>query len=323
MSIKKQKKEMGLRGLNRFLRTNCQSNIRQIPLCELKGKTVVVDASIYMYRFQGDRQLIESMYQMIGILFHNGITPIFVFDGKPPPEKRELLEKRKHDKIVAEKKFKEIKRRIASATHDDSDVADLEAEADQLRRQFVRIRASDISDVKNLLHIMGISYYDSDGESDGICAKLVCKKHAFACLSEDMDMFIYGCPRVLRYLSLLKSSVVMYDLRGIINSLRIPFKDFQSICVLAGTDYNILSNDNLYLNRALKIYASYNKNRNDESYIEWASKNNYIKDTESFMKVLSMFDTTKVVIDRRCMTTSVYDKEKLRELLSDYGFVFP
>ena len=170
---------------------------------------------------------------------------------------------------------------------------------------------------------MGISYYESDGESDGICAKLVRKRHAFACLSEDMDMFIYGCPRVLRYLSLLKSSVVMYDLKGIMNSLRLPFEDFQSICVLAGTDYNLLSEDSLDLNRALKLYARYSKNRNDESYIAWVSKNNYIKDTESFIKVIGMFDTTRVVIDRGCMTSSVYDKEELRELLSEYGFVFP
>lgn len=321
MSIKKQK--MGLRGLNRFLRTNCQNNIRQISLWELKDKTVVVDASIYMYRFQSDGGLIEGMYQMVGLLLHNEITPIFVFDGRPPPEKRDLLEKRKQDKIVAEKKFKEIKRRIASNSHDDDEIAELEAEADQLRRQFVRITASNIFDVKNLLRIMGISYYESDGESDGICAKLVRKRLAFACLSEDMDMFIYGCPRVLRYLSLLKSSVVIYDLKGIINCLRLPFNDFQSICVLAGTDYNLLSEDSLNLNRALKLYSRYSKNRNNESYIEWVSKNNYIKDTDSFMKVLCMFDTTRVVIDKGCMTSSIYDKKELCELLSEYGFVFP
>ena len=314
---------MGLRGLNRFLRTNCQNNIRQISLWELKGKTVVVDASIYMYRFQGDGGLIEGMYQMVGLLRHNGITPLFVFDGKPPPEKRELLEKRKQDKLVAEKKFKEIKRQIANTKNDDDEVADLEAEADQLRRQFVRITGKDISDVKYLLRVMGISYYESDGESDGICAKLVQKRDAFACLSEDMDMFIYGCPRVLRYLSLLKSSVVMYDLRGIMNSLRLPFKDFQDICVLAGTDYNLLSEDSLDLNRALKLYAKYSKNRNAEDYILWASKNNYIKDKETFMKVVGMFDTNKVVINKSCMTSSTYDKDELRELLSEYGFVFP
>ena len=313
---------MGLRGLNRFLRANCQKNIRQISLWELKGKTIVVDASIYMYRFQGDGGLIEGMYQMVGLLCHNNIIPIFVFDGKPPPEKKELLEKRKQDKLEAEKKFKEIKRQIATS-HDDDDVADLEAEADQLRRQFVRITSGDIADVKNLLQIMGISYYESDGESDGICAKMVQKKTAFACLSEDMDMFIYGCPRVLRYLSLLKSSVVMYDLRGIMTSLCLPFEEFRDICVLAGTDYNLLSDDSLDLNRALKLYAKYSKNRSNESYIEWVIRNNYIKDIDSFINVTQMFDTQKVVIEKECMTSTIYDKDALRDLLSEYGFVFP
>ena len=313
---------MGLRGLNRFLRANCQRNIRQISLWELKGKTIVIDASIYMYRFQGDGGLIEGMYQMIALLRHNNITPIFVFDGKPPPEKRDILEKRKQDKIEAEKKFKEIKRQIATSC-DEDDVADLEAEADQLRRQFVRITSGDIADVKKLLEIMGISYYESEGESDGICARMVQKKIAFACLSEDMDMFVYGCPRVLRYLSLLKSSVVLYDLRGIISTLKLQFNEFRDICVLAGTDYNLLSDDSMDLNRALKLYARYSKNRKSESYIEWIVKNQYINDPDSFARVTKMFDTQEVIINKGCMTSSVYDKQQLRSLLSNYGFVFP
>ena len=313
---------MGLRGLNRFLRANCQRNIRQISLWELKGKTIVIDASIYMYRFQGDGGLIEGMYQMIALLRHNNITPIFVFDGKPPPEKRDILEKRKQDKIEAEKKFKEIKRQIATSC-DEDDVADLEAEADQLRRQFVRITSGDIADVKKLLEIMGISYYESEGESDGICARMVQKKIAFACLSEDMDMFVYGCPRVLRYLSLLKSSVVLYDLRGIISTLKLQFNEFRDICVLAGTDYNLLSDDSMDLNRALKLYARYSKNRKSESYIEWIVKNQYINDPDSFARVTKMFDTQEVIINKGCMTSSAYDKQQLRSLLSNYGFVFP
>ena len=313
---------MGLRGLNRFLRANCQRNIRQISLWELKGKTIVIDASIYMYRFQGDGGLIEGMYQMIALLRHNNITPIFVFDGKPPPEKRDILEKRKQDKIEAEKKFKEIKRQIATSC-DEDDVADLEAEADQLRRQFVRITSGDIADVKKLLEIMGISYYESEGESDGICARMVQKKIAFACLSEDMDMFVYGGPRVVRYLSLLKSSVVVYDLRGIISTLKLQFNEFRDICVLAGTDYNLLSDDSMDLNRALKLYARYSKNRKSESYIEWIVKNQYINYPDSFARVTKMFDTQEVIINKGCMTSSVYDKQQLRSLLSNYGFVFP
>ena len=39
----------------------------------------------------------------------NKITPLFVFDGKPPPEKRELIKERSELKRTAEAKYNEIK----------------------------------------------------------------------------------------------------------------------------------------------------------------------------------------------------------------------
>ena len=36
------------------------------------------------------------------------------------------------------------------------------------------------------------------GEADELCAKLVIKRYAYACLSEDMDLFVYGCNKIMR-----------------------------------------------------------------------------------------------------------------------------
>ena len=105
----------------------------------------------------------------------------------------------------------------------------MEAEIDNLRKQFVRLTQEDIDSVKHLLQLMGVSYYESEGESDYVCAKMVKKKIAFACMSEDMDMFVYGCPKVLRYLSLLKSTVVIYDLKGILKTLKLSHNNFKQI----------------------------------------------------------------------------------------------
>ena len=41
---------MGIKYLNYYLQKNCESAITQINLSELTGKTIVVDASIYLYR---------------------------------------------------------------------------------------------------------------------------------------------------------------------------------------------------------------------------------------------------------------------------------
>ena len=162
---------MGIKNLNRFLRVNCPQNIRQISLWDLRGKTIVVDASIYMYRFQTDNSLIEGIYQMVALLEHCDIKPIFVFDGPPPPEKAATLKKRKLQKQAAEREYKRVNNILYNSSPDD-DTSDLEAEIDNLRKQFVRLTQDDINNVKQLLEYMGVSYYESEGESDCVCAKM-------------------------------------------------------------------------------------------------------------------------------------------------------
>ena len=92
---------MGIKHLNQFVRQECPDAIRHITFADLAGKIVVVDASIYMYRFLADQALLENMYTMVSLLQMHGIVPVFVFDGKPPDEKRTLLNKRKYLKRAA------------------------------------------------------------------------------------------------------------------------------------------------------------------------------------------------------------------------------
>ena len=70
---------------------------------------------------------------------------------------------------------------------------------------FTSINKGEIEEVKKLIKLFGLSYVTADGEADEICAKMVISNQAYACLSEDTDLFVYGCPRVLRYISLRKS----------------------------------------------------------------------------------------------------------------------
>lgn len=311
---------MGIQGLNRFLRTNCQNVIKQTCLWELKGKTIAVDASIYMYRFQGEGGLVDGIYQMVSLMQHNNITPMFVFDGKPPAEKQDILQKRREEKAEAEARYNNVQEMLRDC--DEDDIADLESEADNLRKQFVRLTQEDIDTVKHLLELMGVQYYECDGESDSVCCKMVQKKIAYACLSEDMDMFVYGCPRVLRYLSLLKSNVVLYDLAGILNQLNISFADFQDICILSGTDYNSAADSNIELHKALKLYAKYRKRGTSEGYHKWIISQQYIKDVETYNITKQMFDLSDLKLDRNSLTEPDYDENGMRDFLLDYGFVF-
>ena len=73
------------------MRDNCDQSIWQINISELSGKKIAIDISIYLYKYESNNALLESIYLMLAIFRENNIIPIFVFDGKPPPEKKESI----------------------------------------------------------------------------------------------------------------------------------------------------------------------------------------------------------------------------------------
>jgi len=78
---------MGIQYLNSFLKRNTnEHSIKKLKLNDLYGKTIVIDTSIYLYRFLAEEALLDNMYTMLSLFKYYNIAPIFVFDGKAPPE---------------------------------------------------------------------------------------------------------------------------------------------------------------------------------------------------------------------------------------------
>lgn len=221
--------------LNRFLREKTPDSLQLKPLSAYKNKRIVVDASIYMYRYIGDNALIENYYLLCSLFRHNKISALFVFDGVPPEEKNNEIKERSEVKKKAKAEIKTINEQLKNATPEEK--KELETTKQQLAKQCIHLKQWHLSDVKQIIRATGHQYIEAPSESDHLCAKLVRDGLADACLSEDMDMFVHGCPRVLRYMSLTKETVVEYDLNGILSTLGLSFVDFQELCILSGTDY--------------------------------------------------------------------------------------
>ena len=268
---------MGIKNLNRFIREHCTTeSIKCVPVSHLSGKKIAVDISIYIYKFVGDDCLIENMYLMLSIFKHYNVIPIFVFDGKPPTEKKELLIKRKNDKKYAESEYNKLKENLNSGDIDDDEKQEMITTMDLLKKQFVYIQKDQINMIKEMISSYGMTYYEASGEADELCALLVLKKIVWACLSEDMDMFVYGCPKVLRYFSLLNHTLVLYDTKKIVEDLNLTQKEFREICVLSGTDYNIqskLDTENMNLHKVLKLYKKYYKTDKKNGFYHWLQEN--------------------------------------------------
>jgi hypothetical protein len=194
-----------------------------------------------MYRFAGENALLENMYLMASLFRHYDIHAVFVFDGVPPPQKTELIESRRQKKDQAKQQYDivadQLKQRKRTEYYN-PEIAELEETMTQLRKKFARLRDCDIANVKELLVSFGFAIIDAEGEADVLCAKLAIKKRVYACLSDDTDMFVYGCPIVLRHISLLNNSVVSYNMTEILKELGLNQPEFKMLCVANGTDYD-------------------------------------------------------------------------------------
>ena len=112
---------MGIKHLNRFFKENAHESTKFITLSELSGKKIAVDISIYIYKYATDGTLVENIYLMLALFRHYNVIPIFVFDGKPPIEKKELLAKRRKDKKEAEDEYNRLKYELTNNATIDQD----------------------------------------------------------------------------------------------------------------------------------------------------------------------------------------------------------
>jgi len=284
---------MGIKNLNRFLSDNCtKKSIRKQHLSAFKGKTIAIDTSIYMYKYQTANLLLENMKLLITTLLKYEIKPLFIFDGAPPPEKKELIYQRAQSKKEAEIKYNNLQQH--SVNLDDKEVLD---ELADLKKQFVRIHDTDITNVKLLIKSLNVEYLEAPEEADQLCAHLIKTKKAWACLSDDMDMFVYGCTFVLRNLNLIQHTVIYYDMQMILTELNLSMTLFREIMVLSGTDYNIHSNTSLEETiQWLYKYKRFCKQPNipKKTFYEWLMLNtNYIENYDKLKCIVRMFELSK------------------------------
>ena len=343
---------MGIKNLNQFLLKNCdKASIQKISFEYLKDKIVVVDISIYLYKFMSYGCFMENLYTFLSIFKYYLIIPIFIFDGKPPPEKWALLKKRRWEKKDAELRYLELQ---TAVMNQDLLLTDIEDEMEELRKKMVRIKPEDIRKAKELMDAFGLLYYDAPNEADQLCAYFVNKEIAWACMSDDMDMFLYGCTRVLRNLSLMNHQIILYDTPKILNDLGLSANEFLEIAILCGTDYN----DGYHsLIKTIELHKQYKRDNNSDSdlttasdtssimtvysqkeetekakdnFYNWFIKTSHLIETTNFTKICDIFDISKqtMCLEEFVERFKIEVLEKvpnianIKDIMGNYGFIF-
>ena len=233
---------MGIKGLTTLIKTCAPSAIQTQNLHHLTGKKVAIDASLFMYKMLINMRNANQSYltskngkvvsHITGIFYKTAnylalnITPIYVFDGKPPSNKGDTI-KARQERVATSKLAMEQ--------------ATSEEDKNNLEKQTIRLTKEHVDDIKQLLELMGVSYVQAHGEAEAYASEMCRKGMVDYVVTEDMDTLAFGCPRMIRTCldkSIKRKDIIsIIDLDVVLQGFELTYDEFVDLCILCGCDY--------------------------------------------------------------------------------------
>ena len=198
-------------------------------VAQLHGRVVAVDADNLVWSFvtamaataelptgpdgRSNAHLI-GLVNRLGLYAKWGARSVWVFDGVQPDLKEATLIARA-ERIEA-----------ARAAGDNYQAS-------------VAVGEDDLQECRALLSALGLPWVDSPGEADAQCAHLVQAGHAWAAVTQDWDIALFGAPRALRNLTLsAKRTPEILELATALGAAGLSREQLVDAAILIGTDYN-------------------------------------------------------------------------------------
>lgn len=195
---------------------------------QLRGRVVAVDADNLVWSFATamgatgefprapDGRPITHLYGLVGRLrlyAQWGVRSVWVFDGVQPHLKAGTLQGRA-DRIEAARAAGDVQAGI-------------------------EVTAEDLAECRVLLDALGVPNLVAPGESDAQCAHFAQTGEAWAAVTQDWDIALFGAPRALRNLTGSKTRTPeLLDLAASLAGAGLTREELVDAAILIGTDYN-------------------------------------------------------------------------------------
>lgn len=271
---------------NRYRRKN-QHSIREISLYDLKGKRLAIDLQLYLYRaLIQEKNPVEEIFKQILHLERYKITPIYVFDGKPPKEKMEEIYKRviRRNRSIEVIKYLE---NVYLSKVEDNNREQVIKKITELKRNSITIDLETKQNVRYLCDVMGVEYRDEKNmEADKVIGMMYRDGEIDGVISEDNDMLVYGCNYLYRFYKSNSSHIIEYNLEGIKANLGLNDEQFLDLCILCGCDYykNIKFKTDGVKNSVVAYYLIQKYGNVDE-----VSKKGYLPDDLDYKRIRNIY----------------------------------
>lgn len=292
---------MGIKDLKQAIAKYCPENKKQIKYSELSGKTITVDTSIYLYKFKyGDNNFLYRFLKQIEWFYKNDIKLIYVFDGKPPQEKNNIISERRNIKKQKYERKEQIESKIIQIDDElkknepdklkiySDQKKILKGELKKINNSIINITDKDIQLLKDLFDICNIQYICANTEAELICSHLTISHGVFGCLTDDTDVLPNKCINFLTDYNFKSNFLTVYSYDDVVSGLKMTDDEFIDFCILCGCDYSPKIRNLGYVT-AYKFITKY---KSIESILENTTEKYNL--SEEFLKKYNFNDARKI-----------------------------
>ena len=171
------------------------------------------------------------------------VTPVFVFDGEPRPEKAGTRAIRVNNRQKNVDEIEETCKRLDQQ----SVLEKTEEDIEKLRRKLIQtphVRFADLKALRKFVDALGLPWFCAQYDAEQLCSILCIEGYCAATLSKDGDTLAFGCPIVL-----LKNEkrndpedgtpqYQCYELQTVLDGLALDYPSFVDMCIIMGCDFN-------------------------------------------------------------------------------------
>ncbi len=164
------------------------------------------------------------------------VTPIVVFDGRPPATKAEVTEQRRADRNAAQQEIDQLRIQLEQ-TESEHERGLIENRLLELQRKAPPVTRSDKDELKQFLYAAGVLALTPNGEADDVLAYLSRTGQVQAVVSTDMDMLARGVACLIVPETDDTMILSQYYLADVLSGLHVTYEQFVEACMMMGTDY--------------------------------------------------------------------------------------
>lgn len=260
---------MGIKDFYKYFKNEYPECFVPVAYDIFKYQKIAIDMMNVIYVYGSSSQPNTWMLGIIRFLIYlrkRFIHPICVFDGKTHPLKLDTVQKRKDIRNKGKERIENLQTKLEHYKTTNEILPELEIwlqdtvkrnpEATfrsvlsgnllvekienhlekQSKNYNLHFTTEEVELLKKIIHHMGITVITAPYDGEALCSRLNATDQVSAVISNDSDVFFFGCKTVITKFN--EKGGYCLNLDMVLQKLELSFDEFTDLCFICGTDFN-------------------------------------------------------------------------------------